>query len=247
MKSFPVSFRVICVGEELSGVFRPIFSMGFDGVLVQSTTMFPNPTPSEEDKMVILLTNGRSPLLESIAKSFYQAGVLTLVVSTSLIETKETICDAQTVTSMKSMPLIVKRLFAPLFSDQLTCYDYNDLCDTLHKTGRFKAIEASSQLNDHRIEDAITKISGMIGPDDFNHVEKVSFIIFINRGLQPQLEISEMQTLSEYVHKLPEEVDVLWSVNYDNNISTNEVRLEAILSGKNLELLCNDLQKHISS
>lgn len=135
MASFPVSFRVICVGKELSGVYRSIFSMGFDGVLVQSTTMFPNPTPSEEDKLVILLTNGRSPLLESIAKSFYQAGVLTLIVSTELVETKGTVCDAQTVTSIECMPLIVKRLFAPLFSDQLTCYDYNDLCVTLHKTG----------------------------------------------------------------------------------------------------------------
>lgn len=72
--------------------------------------------------------------------------------------------------------------------------------------------------------------------DDLNHVEKVSFIIFINRGLQPQLEISEMQTLSEYVHKLPEEVDVLWAINYDDEMPTDEIRLEAILSGKNLAL-----------
>ena len=236
MESFPVSFRVICVGKELSGVYRSIFSMGFDGVVVQSTTMFPNPTPSEEDKLAILLTNGRSPLLESIAKSFYQAGVLTLIVTTELIETKETICDAQTVTSIESMPFIVKRLLNPLLSEGLTCYDYNDFCVTLQRTGKFKAIEASSQKNDNRIEDAITNISGMMESDDFNHVEKVSFIIFINRGLQPKLVISEVQTLSEYVHKLPEDISVIWAVKYDDNMPTNEVRLEAILSGKNLEL-----------
>lgn len=159
MESFPVSFRVICVGKELSGVYRSIISMGFDGVLVQTTTMSPNPTPTETDNLVILLTNGRSPLLESIAKSFYQAGVLTLVVSTEWIETKETICDAQTVATIESMPLIVKRLLAPLFSVGLTCYDYNDTCRTLHKTGKFKIIEASSRMDDNRIEDALTKIS----------------------------------------------------------------------------------------
>ena len=74
-ESWPMSFRVICVGKELSGVYRSIISMGLEGVSVQTTTMFPEPTPTDENKMVILLANGDSKLLRDIARSFYQAGV----------------------------------------------------------------------------------------------------------------------------------------------------------------------------
>lgn len=236
MESFPVSFRVICVGEELSGVFRSIFSMGFDGVLVQSTTMFPNPTPSEEDKMVILLTKGRSPLFENIAKSFYQAGVLTLIISTELIETKETICDAQTVSSIESMYSIVKGLLNPLLKPCLIAYDFHDMYVTLHNAGSFKMIESSSELIKNRIDDAISKFSTKTGSDIISHVENATIIIYYNRNTTEPLSVSEFNPLTDYLTKMPEDISVIWAVIYDDDMPTNEVRLEAILSGKNMEL-----------
>lgn len=231
-----VSFRVICVGKELSGVYRSILSMGLDGVSVQSTTMFPNPAPSEEDGLVILLANGNSPLLNRIARSFYQAGVLTVVVSTEVIETKELTCDAQTVTSKETMAFIVKDLLNPLLKQGLLCYDFNDLYQSLHNAEKFKVLESSSRMTDHRIEDAIVKMSEKFGHVDFNQVENLSLIIFINKGLKQPLLTGEVLSLSEYLSKMSEEVCVIWTITYDDDMPTDEVKAVAILSGKNLEL-----------
>ncbi len=146
-ESWPVYYRVICVGEETLGAFRSIKSFGHDkrnGVSVQSTTMVPNPTPTEEDKMVILLSNGDSQQLEGIAKSFYQAGVLTVLVTTKIVEMAEAFCDTQTVTPIESMPLIVKALFNYVFSIRVNGVDSDDLSALLYKSGKFKVIQVSS-------------------------------------------------------------------------------------------------------
>ena len=135
----------------MSGIFRSIVSLGFEGVSIQSTSMFPNPAPTDEDKMVILLSDGDSQQLESIAKSFYQAGVLTLIVSTTTIDKLNGICDAMTVSHIESMPFIVKSLLEPIIKQGKINYDFNDLYNTLHNTEKFKIESAISRNNENRI------------------------------------------------------------------------------------------------
>lgn len=236
------SFRVICVGKEMSGVFRSIISLGLERVSVQTTTQFPDPTPTDENQMVILLSNGNSPQLESIAKSFYQAGVLTVLITTKIVEMTEVFCDSQTVVPIESMPFIVKTLLNYLLIDrQLTCFDFNDLCLILHKSSNFKVIEVSSGLQDNRIRDIMSEFSKIIGTHDLEHIERLSMIIYINDSLISDREIqslklTDLDTLKDFVREFPDNIDVLWSIGIDDEMQKGEVRLDAIFSGKNLKL-----------
>lgn len=236
LKSWPVSFRVFCIGKEMSGVFRSIVSLGFEGVSIQSTSMFPNPAPTDEDKMVILLSNGDSQQLESIAKRFYQAGVLTLIVSSTTIDKLNGICDAMTVSHIESMPFIVKSLLEPITKQGRINYDFNDLYSTLHNTEKFKIVSAISGDDKNRIAELVNNLTDLWGNFTLYGTEFISLIFYLNKKGSPPLAISEFQPLLEYIGKFSENVTVLWALNYDDNLRPNEIRLDTIASGKNLKL-----------
>lgn len=240
-----VYYRVICVGEETSGAFRSIKSFGYDKYKwfsVQSTTMVPNPTPTEGDKMVILLSNGDSQQLEGIAKSFYQAGVLTVLVTTKIVEMTEAFCDTQTVAPIESMPFIVKALLNYLFSIRVNGVDSDDLSALLYKSGKFKVIQVSSVWKENCIQEMVSKISKKLAYN-IGQIERLSLVIYINNTNFQSLKITDLEALKDYVHELPNNIDVIWSIGYDNEMQNDEVRLDALLFGKNLQLLHNSLPK----
>lgn len=236
LESWPVSFRVFCIGQEMSGVFRSIISLGLEGVSIQPTSMFPNPTPTDEDKMVILLSDGYCQQLENIAKSYYQAGLLTLIVSTTSIDKLNGICDAMTVSHIETMPFIVKSLLEPIIKQGKINYDFNDLYNTLHNTEKFKIESAISRNNGNRIAELVDNLTDLRGNFTLSGSEFISLIFYLNKDANPPLAISEFQPLLEYIGRCPENVSVLWALNYDNNLRLNEIRLDTIASGKNLKV-----------
>lgn len=235
-ESWPVSFRVICVGKEMSAVFRTIISFGFEGVSVQTTTMFPNPTPTDEDKMVILLANGYSQQLENIAKSFYQAGVLTLIISTHDMENLQGVCDAMTVSNWESMPLIVKSLIDPLIKQGIICFDVNDLSMTLHNAQKFKIVGTLSRTNENRIDVLVKNLDGLLEGYNLSEPENITIILYHNKKVNPPLAMNELPPLSEFIGNFPEDVSVIWGLSFDNEMPTDEIRLDAIIACKNLKL-----------
>lgn len=76
----------------------------------------------------------------------------------------------------------------------------------------------------------------MIDSDGLSRIENLFIIIYFNRNLTQPLKMSEFVPLNEYLSKLPEDISVMRAVKFDDDMPTDEVRLEAILSGKNLEL-----------
>lgn len=235
-ESWPVSFRVICVGKEMSAVFRTIISFGFEGVSVQTTTMFPDPRPTDENKMVILLANGYSQQLENIAKSFYQAGVLTLIISTHDMENLQGVCDAMTVSNWESMPLIVKSLIDPLIKQGIICFDVNDLSMTLHNAQKFKIVSTLSRTNENRIDVLVKNLDGLLEGYNLSEQENITIILYHNKKVNPPLAMNELRPLSEFIGNFPEDVSVIWGLSFDNEMPTDETRLDAIVAGKNLKL-----------
>lgn len=236
LESLPVSFRVICVGKEMSGVFHSIVSLGFEGVSIQSDPEFSNTTPTDEDKMVILLADDYSQQLESIAKSFYQAGVLTLIVSSITIDNLNGICDAMTVSHNASMPFMVKSLLEPVIRHGRINYDFNDLYSTLHNREKFKIVSAISSNGENRIVDLVNNLNAFWGELTMLETESLSLILYQNKDATPPLSMSELYSLSEYIGRFPENITVIWALNYDESLQTNEIRLDAIASGKRLKL-----------
>lgn len=78
LTSLPTSFRVIGIGEATKEVIETVKSYRYDCV---SATVLTEPfecIPTDEDKMVIIVAKDNEDHANSIAKTFHDAGVLTL-------------------------------------------------------------------------------------------------------------------------------------------------------------------------
>lgn len=125
--NFPVSFHVFGIGDSFKPIINKIGDLGYDGVL--ATTIRPEQlqSPTEEDRMVIILTDEGNDSVIDAAKSYYQAGVLTLIVSHEQFESQCKFCDAQSVADTVTMYQSVKAILDMIFNNGLIALDFNDI------------------------------------------------------------------------------------------------------------------------
>lgn len=232
--NFPVSFHVFGIGESFKLIIDKIDALGYDGVSAKTIRPEQLPLPVEEDRMVIILADDGNDSVTDAAKSFYQAGVLTLIVSLRQFESQCKFCDAQLMTDTETMYQSVKALLDMIFNKGLIALDFNDIRSSIHDAGFFKVIETIGKGGEQRVADAISKIENIVSPKEMNTIENFIISISFNRDIQPQVNMCEMKILSDFISNLPEDVNAIWGVFHDDKIPLDEVRLTAILSGKEL-------------
>ena len=232
--NFPVSFRVFGIGGSFKPIIDKIDDLGYDGVSAKTIRPEQLPLPVEEDRMVIILADEGNDSVIDAAKSFYQAGVLTLIVSHKRFENQSKFCDAQLVVDTDAMYQPVKVILDMIFNNGLIALDFNDIRSFLHDSGFFKVVETTCGGDEERIADAISKIENIISTKEKNSIENFIISISFNRDIQPQVSMSEMNPISDFLSNLPEEINAIWGVFYNDKMPLDEVRLTAILSGKKL-------------
>ena len=79
-KISPVSIRVIGFGKQAELTIAAIKALGYDGVSAELYSDGDTFTQTENDIMVVFLGTTKSERVRSIAKTFYDANVLTLAV-----------------------------------------------------------------------------------------------------------------------------------------------------------------------
>ncbi len=233
--NFPTSFHVFGIGESLKPILDKISALGYDGVSTKITSPELLPSPTDEDRMVIILVDECTDSVVAAAKSFYQAGVLTLIVSNSRIVSKTKFCDAQLVARLENMYVAVKAILEILFTNGLIAIAFSDIHSVLRNSDFFKVFETFGNGVDGRVSDAISKIKNVILKEEFGSVENIIISIFFNSNINPPLNICEVQPLSEFILQFPDEVNAIWGLFRDDRVPTDEVRLTVIVSGKELE------------
>lgn len=228
----PLSFRVIGVGKETAEVIECVNSMGYDGlegiVAADDTTV----SPTELDKMVILVTTSADcSRLEPLAKTFYQAGVLTIVVAASEPGLPDDCYDSLTVVEAGKIPAVLHGLLDPIFLHGCVDYGFSDLSCTLKNTGSFMIADARGDNPESRMDDAVKAII-----NDTKHfeqdIENMSLLIYCNVNLTPRLSMDELSAISKLVEELPVNLNMIWAVIYNNSLPETSLRLTAIVSGK---------------
>jgi hypothetical protein len=232
--TFPVSFHVFGIGEGFKPIIDKIVALGYDGVSAKTIRPELLPSPTEEDRMVIILTDEGYDSVTDAAKSFYQAGVLTLIVSHKRLESQSKFCDAQLEADTDAMYQSVKAILDMIFNNGLIALDFNDIQSSIHDAGFFKVVETTGKGGEQRVADAISKIKNIVPPKEMNAIENFIISISFNRDIQPQVNMCEMKAISDFLSNLPEEVNAIWGVFHDNKMPLDEVRLTTILSGKEL-------------
>lgn len=222
----PTSFRVIGVGTRIEDVINKVKSLGLDGV---STEIAESPyecIPNDEDQLAVIIFTDLDDTANRIANTFHDAGVLTIGFSE---DANPSCYDSIILSDLRNeYPKIIKTLLQPIVTPCMISYDFNDLNFALRDSGYFTVKSVSG--ND--VKDATEKLQDAIKELDLNCIDNLSIHLYFNPKRSIPLAMNDMASLSELMSVLPETVSAIWSVNHDEKLNGDEVRLSAILAGK---------------
>lgn len=226
--SLPVSFKVIGIGTATSDIVENVKSFGYDcvGCILAETPG--DCIPMDDDKMVIIVAQDNEEVANTIAKTYHDAGVLTI----GLVYEPNIACyDSVMMDSRhEDFPEIIKTLLQPIITHGYICFDFNDLCTILHDSGFFKTLTAEGK----NVEEAVNNMKEELTKVPVQHIESLSAHIFFNRERQPSITMTDMKHLSEMISRLPESINVIWSVNFDDTLPDDLIRFTVIMSGNEL-------------
>lgn len=234
LNDFPVSFRVIGYGESFQDLIQEINKIGYEGLQTDVLKEGDVILPTDEDKMIIIFCATACEGLENFLKTFHQAGVLTIVISTDQLEIPADTYDSLMVANRSEMISAVKTLMNPVFYQGRINYDFNDLAYTLRDSSLFITLTATGSGTD-RMKKAVASLSDMFPTDE--GFENMSLIIRANeRAIEPPLCMDEMSLITDYIGHLPESVNVIWGMYNDDKLDSKTIGLSVIASGKNIKL-----------
>lgn len=230
--SLPTSFRVIGIGEATKEIIEKVKAYGYDCV---SATVLNEPfecVPTDEDKMVIIVAKDSEDHANSIAKTFHEAGVLTI----GLLDNADLECyDGVVVeTSRAEYPDVIKALLRPIATQGMIAYDFSDLQTTLADAKHFFIKSATGHGNE-RVAESIGFIKSTLASSLLNKIERLSIFLYFNKEDKQPLVMQEMTALTDFVSELPESIYVIWAVYPDESIKDEEIKVTILAAGKELE------------
>ena len=229
--NFPTSFRVIGIGEATKEIIETVKSYGYDCV---SATVLAEPfecVPTDEDKMVIIVAKDNEDHANSIAKTFHEAGVLTI----GLLDNADLECYDSVVSeaSYTEYPDLIKAILQPIVTQGMIAYDFDDLQTTLTDAKHF-LVKSETRCGKERLAEAIGCIKSSLTSSLLNKIERISIFLYFNKvGKQP-LVMQEMAALSDFLSELPESIYVIWAVYPDESIKEEEITVTILSAGKDL-------------
>lgn len=227
-QTFPVSFRVIGTGTGATDIIEKVKSFGYDcvGCILAKTPS--DCIPMDDDKIVIIVARDNEEVANAIAKTYHDAGVLTigLVYDPNIACFDSVMMDSR----LEDFPEIIKTLLQPVVTQGYICFDFNDLCTILHDSGSFKTLTVEGK----NVEEAVNNMKKKLEKVPTQHIESLSAHLFFNRERRPTITMTDMKHLSEMFSSLPESINVIWSVNFDDTLPYDLIKFTVIMSGQEL-------------
>lgn len=228
LTSLPSSFRVIGIGEATKEIIETVKSYGYDCVSATVITAPFECVPTDEDKMAIIVTKDDVDAANKIAKTYHDADVLTI----GLVPDADYSCYDSVATDAKNMDFseTIINLLLPLVTNGYICYDFNDLCTILKKSHSFSTLIT----NGKDVEESVANMQNKMENIAIHDIESLSAHIFFNRERRSNIKMEDMVHLSNMISNLPESINVIWSVNFDDSLPEDQIRFTIIMSGKKL-------------
>lgn len=221
---FPVSFKVIGTGTGATDIIEKVKSFGYDcvGCIIVET---PNDCiPMDDDKMVIVVARDNEEVANAIAKTYHEAGVLTI----GLVYDPDDSCydNIAVDTSVEKFPDVIKHLLQPIVTEGYICYDFYDLCVTLRNFHFFKTMIVEGK----NVEDTVNNMKEELAKVPAQQIEALSAHLYFNRERQHTITMTDMKHLSEMISNLSESINVIWSVYFDDTLPDDLIRFSIIIS-----------------
>lgn len=230
-RNTPINIRVVGFGKNSIQTINAVSALGYDGLGAEVYSDNNELSPTEEDIMIILLGTTNSERVRSIAKTFYDANVLTLAIMTRNEKIPTDCLDSYTVVEPDKVVEAIKSLVAPIFMPCQIAYDFNDLRQTLANSSQF-FISSADGHGDNRIKNALNEVSLSIDLQKREDLVRLSIILYYNRNGNDPLTMSEMSELSEFINALPDKVEAIWGLYIDDSLNPDSIRISIIAAGK---------------
>lgn len=182
--------------------------------------------------MVIIVAKDNEDHANSIAKTFHDAGALTI----GLLDNADLECyDVVVVeTSCIEYPDLIKALLQPIATQGMIAYDFNDLQTALADAKHF-FIKSATGPGNERVAESIGFIKSTLASSLLNKIERLSIFLYFNKEGKQLLVMQEMTALTDFLSELPESIDVIWAVYPDESIKDEEIKVSILAAGKELE------------
>lgn len=212
----------------MTDIIENVTSFGYECVSCLVAKDSADCIPTDEDKMAIIVTKDDVTAANKIAKTYHDAGVLTI----GLVCDPNMACyDSVTTESRhEEFPGIIKTLLQPIVTHGYICFDFNDLCTILHDSGFFRTMTSEGKS----VEEAVNNMKRKLEKVPTQRIKDLSAHLYFNRKRQPSITMTDMTHLSEMISNLPESINVIWFVNFDDTLSDDLIRFSIIISGKEL-------------
>lgn len=229
--NLPTSFRVIDIGEATKEIIETVKSYGYDCV---SATVLAEPfecVPTDEDKMVIIVAKDNENHADSIAKTFHDAGVLTLgLLDNADLDYYDSVVSEASCTET---PGLIKTILQPIVTQGMITYDFNDLQTTL-TDAKHLLVKSVIRSGNERVAEAIGFIKSSLTSSLLNKIERLSIFLYFNKAGKQPLVMQEMKALNDFLSELPESIYVIWAAYPDESIEDTEVKVTILAAGKEL-------------
>ncbi len=224
--NLPASFRVIGVGTGIVEVINKVRTLRLEGVSTEIAEPPYEYIPDYENKLAIIIFTDLEEAANRIANTFHDAGVLTIGFSEDADPScydSIMLCD-----SRNEYPEIIKDLLQPIVTAGLITYSFYDLNMALRDSEYFTV----KSMSGNNIKEVDEKLRAVFNAMDLTCADYISIHLYFNPNRSTPITMGEIVSLSELMTKLPETVNVIWSVNHNENLNSDEIRLSAILAGK---------------
>lgn len=231
---FPACIRVIGFGRQMAQTISDIRTLGYGGVRAEMYSDNTEYSPTDEDIMVIILGNPNSERVRSLAKTFFDADVLTIVILYRNEKIPSDCIDAYTVIEQGKETEVIKSLVEPIFAPCRISFDFNDLKLTLANMNHFMVLSGIGQ-GGNRVSDAITNATKNLKLDQISQIKRLSILLYHNGNDSQPLTMEEMSSLSEFMKSLPESIEIIWALYQDESFDNGTIRISIIAAGKKLK------------
>lgn len=227
----PVSFKVIGIGSGTTDIMEKVKSYGYDcvGCILAETPS--DCIPMDDDRMVIIVAHDNEEVANAIAKTYHDAGVLTI----GLVPDADYSCydSVATETGFADFPEIIKNLLQPMVSYGYISYDFNDQCTVLKNSHSFNTLTTYGRS----VEEAVASMQDKLENVALKDIESLSSHIYFKRERRANIKMEDMAHLSKMISCLPESINVIWSVNFDDTLPDDLIKFTVIMSGKELSVI----------
>lgn len=224
----PMCFKVIGIGSDVTDIIRAAKKYGYNGVdflIAESPT---DCIPTDNDKMAIIVASENYTTANDIARNYHDAGILTIGLVCNA-DSKCYNCIAKDV-SNKDVPNIIKSLLLPIVTDGYFTFDFLNLWTIFQDDCFFKILYVERA----DVRQAVAGIKEAMKKYEMSVVKHISVHLFFNRKKENSTNLKEISEMFTIQQVLPESVKIITSINIDDTLPEDRVRLTTIISGKHL-------------